>query len=556
MRQVLLSTVLICAAAMAQAQDEALIVGITDYANLPDVAGGQDVGMMGNALDRVGFRLFGSGNGVTTSDALQKAGNSFAAVSDDADRMIVTMAGQFVTDGSRTWLLASDAPEPQPFTIGQNALSVDTALNLLAQAPGSALLLLGVETDSGLRSGTGFRQGIGDLDIPSGVTVVRGRVDAVRSLLRDVVAVPGGDVIGAVRRNRNLTVSGFVPDQLVLVPADRAPRAAMQAVTNSISNDLSALFEDSAWDAARRTDTQASYADYLDRHPDGAHAGDAVARLRDLRDPNRQRKTIEDGLNLTLEARRAIQRDLQVLGFDTRGIDGIFGPGSRGAIRAWQAQNGVTQTSYLTADQIGRIDAQAARRSAELEQRAAERRAANLAADKAYWEKTGATDVAAGLRDYLERYPDGTYATQARESLARKQQVSRANAAAEDRAFWDRMVAADNVAAYNRYLSERQRGAFRNDAEARIRELQQASTAQPANDAALAAERALALDPISLRLIEARLNQLRLQPGAVDGRIDGDTRAAIRRYQRDRQLTASGYLDQGTVSRMLTDAFR
>ncbi|MFT6537817.1 MAG: hypothetical protein ACJAQU_002732, partial [Loktanella salsilacus] len=29
-----------------------------------------------------------------------------------------------------------------------------------------------------------------------------------------------------------------------------------------------------------------------------------------------------------------------------------------------------------------------------------------------------------------------------------------------------------------------------------------------------------------------------------------------RRYQRDRQLTASGYLDQATVSQMLTDAFR
>jgi peptidoglycan hydrolase-like protein with peptidoglycan-binding domain len=57
-------------------------------------------------------------------------------------------------------------------------------------------------------------------------------------------------------------------------------------------------------------------------------------------------------------------------------------------------------------------------------------------------------------------------------------------------------------------------------------------------------------------LVEARLQQLGLNPGAVDGRIDNDTRGAIRRYQRDRQLTASGYLDQATVSQMLTDAFR
>ena len=553
MRQALLSSVLICAAAMAQAQDEALIVGISDYANLPDVSGAQDVAQAGNALGRVGFNLFGSGDGTTSSEALQAAGNAFATVSADADRMVVVMAGQFVTDGARTWLLASDAAQPAPFSIGRRSLSVDTALDLLARAPGAAVLVLGVDPNSDLRTGPGFSAGVGDLAIPSGVTVVRGRVDAVRGLVRDTLAVPGGDLIGAVRRDRNLSVSGFVPDRLALVPADRGTAAPAPTTT---STDLRQLLEASAWDRARREDTQASYADYLDQYPDGAHTGDAVARLRDLRDPNRALKAAEDALNLTLEARRAIQRDLQVLGFDTRGIDGIFGPGTRGAIRTWQGQNNVAQSGYLTAQEIRRIDEQAARRSAELERQAEERRAANLAADRAYWDQTGAKDTGAGLRDYLERYPDGVYAEQARASLTRKQQISRANAAAEDRAFWDRMVAADNVAAYNRYLSERPNGAFRNDAAARIRELQQATNAQPANDAAIAAERALALDPISLRLIEARLAQLGLEPGNADGRIDSDTRKAIRRYQNDRQLTVTGYLDQATVSRMLTDAFR
>ena len=556
MRHALLSSVLICAASLAQAQDRALIVGISDYANLPDVAGAQDVAQAGNALGRVGFDLFGSGDGTTSSEALQAAGNAFATVSADADRMIVVMAGQFVTDGARTWLLASDSAQPAPFSIGRRSLSVDTALDLLGRAPGAAVLVLGVDPDSDLRAGPGFAAGVGDLDIPSGVTVVRGRVAAVRGLVRDTLAVPGGDLIGAVRRDRNLTVSGFVPDRLAMVPSDRGAQAAPPAATGTTNTDLRQLFEASAWERARREDTQASYTDYLDQYPSGAHANDAVARLRDLRDPNRALKTAEDSLNLTLEARRAIQRDLQVLGFDTRGIDGIFGPGTRGAIRTWQGQNNVAQSGYLTAQEIRRIDEQAARRSAELERQAEERRAANLAADRAYWDQTGAKDTGAGLRDYLERYPDGVYAEQARASLTRKQQISRANAAAEDRAFWDRMVAADNVAAYNRYLSERPNGAFRNDAAARIRELQQATNAQPANDAALAAERALSLDPISLRLIEARLAQLGLEPGNADGRIDSDTRKAIRRYQNDRQLTVTGYLDQATVSRMLTDAFR
>ena len=556
MRQFLLSSALICAAAMAQAQDEALVVGITDYASLPDVAGGADVGTVGNALGRVGFRLFGSGNGVTTSEALQKAGNSFALASDEADRMIVVMAGQFVTDGSRTWLLASDATEPQPFSIGQRSLSVETALDLLAQAPGSAVLVLGLEADSGLRPGPGFDQGIGDLDIPSGVTVVRGRVDAVRTLLRDAIATPGGDLIGAVRRNRDLAVSGFVPDRLVMVPADRAPRATAQVTTNTVSTNLSALFEGSAWETARREDTQASYADYLDRYPDGAHANDAVARLRDLRDPNRALKTAEDALNLTLEARRAIQRDLQVLGFDTRGIDGIFGPGTRGAIRAWQGQNGATQTSYLTADQITRIDAQAARRSAELEAQAAARREAENRADRAFWQETGSAGDVAGLRAYLDRYPDGQFATQARDRLAAYQQQVRNTAQADDRASFDRARTADTAAGYTAYLRRPGPKAFQAQAEARLAELEAANANRQANDAAARTEQQLQLDPISLRLIEARLQQLGLEPGNVDGRIDQNTRGAIRKYQRDRQLAASGFLDQATVSRMLTDAFR
>ena len=556
MRKFLLSSVLICAAALAHAQDEALIVGISDYSKLPDVSGADDIGRTGNALGQVGFRLFGSGDGVTTSGALQTAGDSFASVAGDAERMVVVLAGQFVTDGVRSWLLASDSDRPAPFSIGQRALSVDTALNLLARAPGAAILVLGIQPDNGLKTGVGLRPGVGDLDIPSGVTVVRGRVDAVQTLLRDAIAVPGRDVIGAVRRDRDLTVSGFVPDRLVLVPADRSPRVVTETVVESMSNDLTRLFEGSSWDRARRENTQASYADYLDRYPDGTHATEAVSRLRDLRDPDQPLRNVEDSLNLTLEARRAIQRDLQVLGFDTRGIDGIFGPGTRNAVKSWQAQNGATQTSYLTAAQITRIDEQAARRSAEMEAQAAARRDAENRADAAYWRQTGATGTEAAMRAYLNRYPEGRFAAQARTALSDFEARNRDQAQAEDRASFDRARTADTTAGYAAYLRRPEPKAFKAQAEARLAQLRAAGSNQAANTAAAATETQLQLDPISLRLIEARLNQLGLEPGNVDGRIDGDTRAAIRRYQRDRQLKASGYLDQGTVSQMLTDAFR
>ena len=555
MRQFLMSTVLICAATLAQAQDEALIVGISDYANLPDVRNAADVQSAANALQTRGFRIFGPGSGSPSAAALEQAGNAFAAVSDDADRMIVVLSGQFVHDGARTWLLASDADQPQPFSVGRQSLSVDAALSVLGRAPGAAVLILAFDDTSDLRPGAGFRAGIGDLNIPSGVTVVRGRVDAARDLMRDIVASPGENLVGAVRRNRDLMVTGFAPDTLVLVP-DGAPSAPTASGSASGSVDLQSFFETSAWDRARRTDTEASYAEYLDRYPQGANARQAVTRLQELRDPNRAVKAAEEALDLPLEARRAIQRDLQVLGYDTRGIDGIFGPGTRGAIKAWQSKNNVTPTGYLGAGQISLIDSQAADRSAALEAEALARREQERRNDRAYWTQTGQSGTAAGLRSYLERYPDGQYAAEAKAELDVIQRRNRQAAAEADRAAWDRAVQASTIASYQAYLADRPKGAFAEEAEARIAAARQAAAGQAANTAAAERERALALDPISLRLIEARLAQLGLEPGAVDGRIDTTTRQAIRRYQSDRQLTASGFLDQATVSRMLTDAFR
>lgn len=60
----------------------------------------------------------------------------------------------------------------------------------------------------------------------------------------------------------------------------------------------------------------------------------------------------EATLNLSLEDRRAIQSRLSVLGYDTRGVDGVFGSGTRRAIRDWQTAQGDAVTGYLTAAQV------------------------------------------------------------------------------------------------------------------------------------------------------------------------------------------------------------
>ncbi len=201
-------------------------------------------------------------------------------------------------------------------------------------------------------------------------------------------------------------------------------------------------------------------------------------------------------MNLTRNERRAIQRNLTLLGYNTRGVDGIFGQGSRGAIRNWQQQNGYAQTSFLTTEQINRLDAQASRRAAEIEAEEERARAEAEQLDRDYWEETGANGSASGARAYLQRYPEGIFADRARSALAE----------------------ADN------------------------------SQAQAREDA-------LNINSTLRRLIESRLASLGFNPGPVDGRFNGATRRAIRDYQAARNLTATGFIDQPTLARLLADTF-
>ncbi len=56
---------------------------------------------------------------------------------------------------------------------------------------------------------------------------------------------------------------------------------------------------------------------------------------------------VEEGLSLDRAARRQVQEGLQAAGFDPGGVDGMFGPRTRAAIRGWQSSRGARPTGYL-----------------------------------------------------------------------------------------------------------------------------------------------------------------------------------------------------------------
>jgi peptidoglycan hydrolase-like protein with peptidoglycan-binding domain len=66
----------------------------------------------------------------------------------------------------------------------------------------------------------------------------------------------------------------------------------------------------------------------------------------------------EDSPPLDRETRREVQRRLTLLGFDTRGVDGVFGAGTRGAIVNWQRSRGHPGSGFLAQGQLADLRAQ------------------------------------------------------------------------------------------------------------------------------------------------------------------------------------------------------
>jgi serine/threonine protein kinase len=90
---------------------------------------------------------------------------------------------------------------------------------------------------------------------------------------------------------------------------------------------------------------------------------DAVAKLKADAEAAAHKtaaEAAEVGLHLGLGDRQHIQVALTSLGFDTQGVDGVFGPHSRAMITGWQQARNYPATGFLTASQQQALLGQAA----------------------------------------------------------------------------------------------------------------------------------------------------------------------------------------------------
>lgn len=524
---------------VAAAQSVGLIIGSSDYATLPDVNRGDRVSRAVDALTDAGMEIAFREN--PDQSALLTALEQFGQQAAQSDTVLIVLSGRFLNTSVETYFLPIDADTGPLATLHARTLPLSTVFALLADKPGNALLVLATD-DREAEFGRNVALGIGTLDVPQGVTVIVGDPTRATDFLEDHIAEPGRPFIGAARQGR-VTVLGYAPDTLVFLDG-RAPPP--QNATDRLSDIRD-------WRAARDANTADAYQRYLEAHPDGEFVDMAENRMRALTDtPKARAERGEQALDLNRSARQDIQRDLSLLGFNTRGIDGIFGPGTRGAIGAWQQDQGFERTGFLTREQVALLDEQAQRRADELQAEAEERRQQQMEADIAFWNQTGAPGDEAGLRAYLERFPDGEFAELANERLAVIEDQKRTQANRIDRDLWEQATASDTATAYERYLVQSPEGAFREEAQARIVALQREAEFTEAAQT----EAAMNMSSGTRRVIEARLNGLGLRPGPVDGVFDEDTRRAIRRYQSARNLPPSGYVSDAMMVQLMADTVR
>lgn len=529
----------LCATAVL-AQDRAVLIGIESYAGGADIGGASALLTAEPALAAAGFTVTTGAD--LAGGPLRQMFSDLLAEAEGDHRLILALSGHFARSADQTWFLASDAATPDLAGVGAVALPLSTVLEIAASQPGGAVVLLGTEANR-LPLGAGLEPGIGRLPIPQGVTLIRGDATRIAEFATEFLPVRGQSLAALLDAAPDLTADGLIAPLVPFRPA--ADGTTPDPVPGA---DPEAIF----WESTSLQATQTAYQAYLQRYPNGRHAPEARAEIaRILAEPAQAARVSEAELNLTQDNRRAIQRALSLLGFDPKGIDGVFGAGSRRAIAGWQGRNGYDDTAYLTRDQIVKLTEQADARAAELEREGAARKAELERADRAFWQETGAKGDEAGLRAYLDRFPDGLYVDTATARLGALETAARDQAGAADAAAWD-LASRDNTAAsYQDYLLAFPDGVFASEAAARLADLQAAS--EQGDDVARwqAAEESLGLNAAARRLVEMRLDQLDMRPGDVDGTFDAKTRRAIRRFQESRGLVASGFLDQTTTVALL-----
>lgn len=537
----------------AQAENVALIYGDSGQSPFFQSGEGVAVSRFSEPLTEAGFTVIEPAR--RDAAAMRRAAQQVQQMLDGGlvERLLIMVYGPFAGNARDNWALSNDAVSASTVTIGATGMSVNALSDMADSAERGMVMLAPGRAPASM--GSGLVPGLGDITSVGNVTyivggaealakvVTGGMLDADTSYAALAAALPSG-----------VRMTGYVP----------AETGFMAEKDADAGENATQMMQAGYWQAIRDVDTIEAYRMYLRAYPGAANRAVAEERITFLRGaPQRMARAAEDDLKLSVSARKGIQRDLSTLEHYDFGIDGRFGTGTRAAISAWQAEHDFDETGYLTANQLLALRSDAKAREEQIAQQEAEARKQQERQDRAYWERTGKDGREAGLRAYLDRYPEGLHAQEARSALApidaartseeaAQQDGDAARDAAEDeRRAWRAARAADTPDDYIAFLEAYPKGRFADRARAQLDAFQGVPADSDVIARAREEEDDLAGSGISRYLIEQRLDQAGAQPGPVDGRFDAQTREAIRWYQDSRALPVTGYLSRATMLRLM-----
>ncbi|MCF6273657.1 MAG: peptidoglycan-binding protein [Rhodobacteraceae bacterium] len=453
----------------AAAQNLALVLSNSNYeqgVNVPGIA--RQHQQIVRAFRDSGYEVI-EGRDLNRLETRQQI-ERFAQRLDHADIAVVSLQGHMANFRGRSWFLPSDIAASSVTSVEFRGVSLDYLAVLLGQKRGKGLMFVGNSGRSVL-SVRGVAAGVSGVSLPRGVMMVTGDYGELGATLQDRflrINTRIGDVVNGYMGG--LKISGDVPSRLVM------------------------------------------------HGRQGSNLPPAALTPED----------IEKRLGLSRSDRRRIQQDLTIMGYNTRGIDGIFGAGTRSSIRDWQRSQRFERTGFITGEQL-----QALRRQAGIERENYE------AQDRRFWAETGASGSERGLRRYLERYPEGLFANRARAEL------ERFNGRADARA-WAEAERVNTERSYRQYLRSFPNGRYREIALQRI-----SSPPQNVENDAKRQENALRLNSLTRLLIEQRIADLGYRVGVRDGVFDLWSRQGFRAFQRDRRMPATGYVSADMIRRLL-----
>ncbi|MGF1503061.1 MAG: peptidoglycan-binding protein [Paracoccaceae bacterium] len=529
----------------------ALVIGNKAYRHAPDAESARlDALAVSRALRDAGYTVT---LGIDLERVeMKRVIDGFLRELPEAEKVVVYYTGHAMRSGGRSYLSPTDMEADSLADVVFDGVPFEIATGIAAATEAGAAILIDVAQLDGFPPRPFADPGFADPELPNGVILVSAappgqavrrsanRESRFARLIVDRLLQPGQSLVDAVRDGRSrLWASGSVARDFALVDA---PEPVIDA-----DADLAREIELAYWRAAERTGRAEDYRGYLARYPNGLFAPLAERRLREAEirdDPKRALEAAEAALELTPLRKRRLQSFLDALGHNPGQIDGIVGPGTRRAIRAWQRANGFEAHGYLTAAAVAQISEQGreavrAKRAAEAEER---RRA--QAEEERFWQETGATGRPRLLRSYLERYPEGRYADEARERLSA---LRDAREDRRERQFWQETQNANTAEAYREYLARYEDGLFAVPARRRLAIIEEQERKQAVRERHERIEVSLGLNRADQRSVERRLFFLGFNPGEIDGRFDERSRFAIRGYQTSRELDVTGYMNRPTL---------